>query len=86
MTDEAGDRRRPSVAAIQQTSLMMSDILTASNAQSQGIHLVNSAVNQMDNVTQQNAILVEQSAAAATSLANQARALENTVALFRLTA
>ena len=63
---------------------IMNEIAAASREQSAGIELVNSAVAQMDDVTQQNAALVEEAAAAAESLEEQARNLAEVVALFRL--
>jgi methyl-accepting chemotaxis protein len=68
----------------------VTDLMTHSNAASQSqissIDEVNQAVSQMDTVTQQNAALVEQSAAAADSLRHQAESLETTVLRFRLRA
>lgn len=62
----------------------MSEIAAASEEQSAGIHEINQAVAQMDQVTQQNAALVEEAAAAAESLKEQAIALANVVSVFRL--
>jgi len=62
----------------------MENISTASTAQSSGIEQVCVAVRQMDEGTQQNAALVEQAAAAAESLEEQAHQLAQTVALFRI--
>ncbi len=61
----------------------MGEIASASNEQSTGIDQVNLAITQMDQVTQQNAALVEQAAAAADSLREQADRLADTVAVFR---
>jgi len=63
---------------------MMSEITSASHEQSQGIEQVNSAVSQMDEVTQQNAALVEQSAVAAETLEDQARNLSIAVSHFKV--
>lgn len=60
------------------------EITSAALEQSSGIGQVHEAVTQMDQVTQQNAALVEQSAAAAASLKEQAGALTKSVAVFRL--
>jgi methyl-accepting chemotaxis protein len=57
---------------------------SASEEQRGGIEQVNLAVTQMDEVTQQNAALVEQASAAAQALAEQAASLRNAVAVFRL--
>lgn len=62
----------------------MGQISTASSEQSAGIDQINQAVAQMDETTQQNAALVEQAAAAAGSLQNEAGALSSTVRVFRL--
>lgn len=63
---------------------IMSEIAAASEAQSTGIGQVDTAISQMDEVTQQNAALVEQAAAATHSLANQAQALRDAVAVFQI--
>ncbi|HBO79760.1 MAG TPA: hypothetical protein DD502_16600, partial [Cupriavidus sp.] len=65
---------------------IMGEISAASVEQSAGIEQVNQAVTQMDTVTQQNAALVEQAAAAAGSLEEQAQRLKEAVATFRLAA
>jgi methyl-accepting chemotaxis protein len=62
----------------------MAGIAAASQEQSSGINQVNHAVTQMDEVTQQNAALVEEAAAAAEALEEQAQTLAETVAQFRL--
>lgn len=62
----------------------MDEISSASSEQSQGIEQVNQAVTQMDSVTQQNAALVEEAAAAAASLDQQAVNLRETVTIFNL--
>mgnify|MGYP002369610201 FL=1 len=63
---------------------LMGEISAASTEQSQGVAQVGEAVTQMDQVTQQNAALVEEMAAAATSLKSQAQELVQTVAIFEL--
>ncbi|AOK50783.1 chemotaxis protein [Burkholderia sp. MSMB617WGS] len=72
------------VGSVRQVTDIVSEIASASNEQSVGIEQVNHAVAQMDNVTQQNAALVEEASAAAHALAEQARALHGAVAVFRL--
>jgi uncharacterized phage infection (PIP) family protein YhgE len=62
----------------------MGEIAAASAEQSSGIEQVNQAITQMDDVTQQNAALVEQAAAAAESLQDQAGKLAEAVSVFRL--
>ena len=63
---------------------MVSDIAAASEEQSEGIEQVNKAIAQMDEVTQQNAALVEEAAAAAQSLRDQAEKLSAVVSVFSL--
>jgi len=63
---------------------LMGDITRASKEQSIGISEVNRAIGLMDEMTQQNVALVEQAAAAADSMQEQARALEDAVRVFRL--
>jgi methyl-accepting chemotaxis protein len=72
------------VAAIQRVTDIMGEISAASSEQSAGVGQVGEAVVQMDQTTQQNAALVEQMAAAASSLRQQAQALVQTVAVFQL--
>jgi methyl-accepting chemotaxis protein I, serine sensor receptor len=62
----------------------MAEIAAASEEQSDGIEQVNKAVSQMDEVTQRNAALVEQAAAAAVSLEEQATRMSDVVAVFQL--
>ena len=62
----------------------MAEITVATEEKIQGIAQVNEAIGQMDGVTQQNAALVEQAAAAAESLQDQAAQLEEAVSLFKL--
>jgi uncharacterized phage infection (PIP) family protein YhgE len=61
----------------------MGEISAASTEQSQGIEQVNRAITQMDETTQQNAALVEEAAAAAESLQDQAASLSQAVAVFK---
>jgi methyl-accepting chemotaxis protein len=68
--------------AIKQVSDIVGEIAAASNEQSRGIEQVNQAVMQMDDVTQQNAALVEQAAAAAKSLEKQAADLNGAISVF----
>ena len=72
------------VRSIARVRDIMSEIAGASVEQSTGIEQVNLAVSNMDHTTQQNAALVEQAAAAAASLNDQAARLRATVAQFRL--
>uniref|UniRef100_UPI0010F44BF2 methyl-accepting chemotaxis protein n=1 Tax=Cupriavidus sp. 2SB TaxID=2502199 RepID=UPI0010F44BF2 len=72
------------VTAVQRVTSVMDDISRASHEQSSGIAQVNQAVTQMDQVTQQNAALVEEAAAAAHALREQAERMERSVSVFRL--
>jgi methyl-accepting chemotaxis protein len=81
----AGETMRRIVASIEQVSTMVADISRATAAQAHAIQGVNDAVTDMDQNTQQNAALVEQSAAAAESLKVQAQGLVHTISVFRAT-
>ena len=72
------------VASILRVTDIMGEIANASHEQSAGIEQVNQAISQMDQVTQQNASLVEEAAAAAASLQDRAVELVDVVAVFRL--
>ena len=82
--DQAGQTMTEVVQAIQRVTDIMGDISAASAEQSAGVGQIGEAITQMDQVTQQNAALVEEMAAAATSLQNQAQDLVQTVAVFQL--
>ncbi|WP_206995231.1 methyl-accepting chemotaxis protein [Trinickia mobilis] len=84
LVERSGSTMNEIVAAIARVSTIMNEIAAASHEQSTGIDQVNIAVAQMDEVTQQNAALVEQAAAAASSLEEQARRLTAAVAVFRV--
>jgi X-X-X-Leu-X-X-Gly heptad repeat protein len=83
--DEAGRTISEVVSAVRRVTDLMGEIAAASNEQHKGIEQVNSAVVQMDQVTQQNAALVEQASAAAQSMAEQARSLRDAVSVFKVT-
>jgi methyl-accepting chemotaxis protein len=72
------------VSSIKRVTDLMGEISAASNEQSLGVGQIGEAVQQMDQVTQQNAALVEEMAAAASSLKSQANELVETVAVFQL--
>jgi len=84
LVDQAGATMEQVVASIRRVTGIVSEIASASAEQSAGIEQVNQAVGDMDASTQHNAALVEQSAAAATSLQEQASRLAATVSIFRL--
>ncbi|GAA5234047.1 HAMP domain-containing protein [Verticiella sediminum] len=80
----AGSTMQDVVTAVQRVTDIMAEISAASDEQSNGIEQVNRAVSQMDDVTQQNAALVEEAAAAAVSLEQQAGRLLAAVATFKV--
>lgn len=84
LVDQAGTTMTEVVTSIQRVTDIMGQISAASNEQSLGVAQIGEAVTQMDQVTQQNAALVEQMAAAAGSLKSQAQELVQTVAVFKL--
>src|SRR5690606_7639125 len=81
---QAGKTMEEVVAGINRVTDIMGEISAANREQTTGIEEINAAVTQMDDVTRQNASLVEQSAAAAASLQEQADALARLVATFHL--
>lgn len=72
------------ISNVQSMEGLIDEIAKASREQGDGITQINSAVGQIDSTTQQNAALVEQSAATAASLQNQSRILQEKVSVFRL--
>ena len=84
LVDRAGQTMNEVVESIRRVTEIMGEISGASNEQSQGVDQINEAVTQMDQTTQQNAALVEEMAAAAASLNQQASALVATVSTFKL--
>ena len=81
---EAGNTMGEIVEAVRRVTDIMAEIAAASDEQSRGIQQVSLAVTEMDNVTQQNASLVEEASSAAASLEDQAGRLTQAVAVFRL--
>jgi len=79
----AGETMKRVGSAVKRVSDIMSDIASASDEQSLGIEQVNKAISQMDEVTQQNAALVEEAAAAADAMQGQAQQLKDAVGVFR---
>jgi methyl-accepting chemotaxis protein len=84
LASEAGETMSEVTRAVARVTDIMSEIAAASVEQSKGIEQVNQAVAQMDQVTQQNAALVEEAAAASASLHEQGRKLSDLVAFFNL--
>ena len=86
LVDEAGKSMADIVTQVSRVNDLIGEISSASMEQSTGIGQIGDAVNQLDQVTQQNAALVEESAAAAESLKVQAAQLAQVVSVFRLSA
>ncbi|MGJ7913957.1 methyl-accepting chemotaxis protein [Massilia sp. LXY-6] len=84
LVDRAGATMEEVVGSIRRVTDIMAEITSASQEQTGGIEQVNSAIIQMDHVTQQNAALVEEAAAAATSMQDQAAKLADVVSVFKL--
>ncbi|KKO61828.1 Methyl-accepting chemotaxis protein II [Janthinobacterium sp. KBS0711] len=81
---QAGSTMTDIVDSVQRVSDIITEITAASSEQSVGIDEINRAIGQMDAVTQQNAALVEESAAAAESMQHQAHNLAQVVSVFKL--
>jgi methyl-accepting chemotaxis protein len=84
LVNDAGKTMDEIVASVRRVTDIMSEIAAASDEQSAGIEVVNQTIAHMDESTQQNAALVEQAAAAARALEEQAEALADAVSTFRL--
>jgi methyl-accepting chemotaxis protein len=84
LVDRAGTTMTEVVSSIRRVTDLVGEISSASNEQSLGVAQVGEAVTNMDQVTQQNAALVEEMAAAASSLKSQAQELVQAVAVFNL--
>ncbi|AIY41438.1 Methyl-accepting chemotaxis protein I (serine chemoreceptor protein) [Collimonas arenae] len=83
LVEQAGTTMEEVVNSVKRVTDIVGEIATASREQSIGIEQVNHSITQMDEVTQQNAALVEQAAAAAASLQEQAASLAQTVSVFK---
>ncbi|RTR04435.1 methyl-accepting chemotaxis protein [Halomonas nitroreducens] len=84
LVEQAGATMQEVVNAVRRVTDIMDEISAASQEQSDGIEQVSQAVGQMDQVTQQNAVLVQQASSAAAELEDQATRLERAVAVFHL--
>jgi methyl-accepting chemotaxis protein len=84
LVSQAGQTMSDVVSQIKRVHELVGQIATASSEQSQGIDQIGHAVSQLDQVTQQNAALVEQSAAAAESMKHQAQKLSRTMSIFNV--
>ncbi|RBA23111.1 methyl-accepting chemotaxis protein [Herminiimonas fonticola] len=82
--DSAGKTMNEIVDSISRVTIIMEEITAASSEQQTGIEHINQALGQMDDITQQNAALVEEAAAAAESMREQTLKLSETVAVFKL--
>jgi methyl-accepting chemotaxis protein len=85
LVQDAGATMNEIVASVQRVTDIIGEITAAASEQSSGIAQVNGAVSTLDQMTQQNAALVEESAAAAESLRDQAIKLSESMQVFRLT-
>jgi methyl-accepting chemotaxis protein len=84
LVERAGATMEQIIRSVTQVNAIMRDVAAATDEQRRGITEVSHAVSQLDQVTQQNAALVEESASAAGSLGSQAEELKRTVARFQL--
>jgi methyl-accepting chemotaxis protein len=84
LVDQAGSTMHEIVESVKRVTDVMSEITAASQEQMQGIDQVTIAISQMDTVTQQNAALVEEAAAAAATMQDQAENLTQVVSVFKL--
>ena len=83
-TDSAQKTMTEALELVRRVNSLMSEIHGASNEQLSGISQVNAAVAQLDTITQQNAALVEENAASAMQLQEQAKSVADTVQVFRI--
>jgi methyl-accepting chemotaxis protein len=84
LVDQAGATMQEIVTSIQRVTDIMGEITQASREQASGLEQINQAIGHMDTITQQNVALVEEAAAAAGSLQDQAQALATVVSVFKL--
>ena len=86
LVEQAGATMEEVVESVKRVTSIMSEIMQAGQEQTDGIEQINNAVTQMDEVTQQNAALVEEAAAAAQAMQEQVNSLNDVVSTFRLAA
>lgn len=84
LVDQAGGTMKEIVESVKRVGDIINDIASSNHEQSAGIEQINLAITQMDQVTQQNAALVEEAAAAAGAMQEQAENLVETVKVFRI--
>jgi len=83
LAEESGQTLSSIVQEIERFGSMMNEIVTSAREQTSGIGQITSAVSQMEQITQQNAALVEEASAAGSTLADEARQLDRLVAFFK---
>jgi methyl-accepting chemotaxis protein len=86
LVEQAGATMNEVVSSVKRVTDIMGEIMAAGHEQSAGIEQINQAIGQMDEITQQNASLVEEAAAAADSMNEQATSLVQVVSVFKLDA
>jgi methyl-accepting chemotaxis protein len=84
LVDQAGSTMNEVVSSVKRVTDIFGEILSASQEQGVGVNQINEAIGQMDQTTQQNASMVEEAAAAATSLKDQTANLVRAVSIFKL--
>ncbi|MDB5761614.1 MAG: hypothetical protein JWQ21_609 [Herminiimonas sp.] len=84
LVDGAGNTMNKIIQSVEQAASIMSEISAASQEQSSGIESVSRSIGEMDEMTQQNAALVEQAAASAESMHEQTLSLSKAVSMFKL--
>jgi len=84
--DEAGATMKDIVEQVQRVTTLLGEISAATHEQTAGIDQIGSAISQLDEATQQNAALVEESAAASEGLKTQASSLVQAVSVFKIDA
>jgi len=84
LVDQAGATMSEIVGSVRRVTDIIGEITAATDEQSAGIGQINAAINQMDQVTQQNAALVEEAAAASNAMHEQAGQLLQAVSVFKL--
>ncbi len=83
LVENSRDTLNAIVSEVEQVRSMMVDIVSSAAEQTQGIEQINNSINQMDEMTQQNAALVEQASAASSAMSEQAAIMDNTVSFFK---
>ncbi len=84
LANQSGETLKKIVIAVTKVTEIITEIATASQEQSLGIQQINKAITQMDDMTQQNAALVEETAAASSAMKEQALSLKEQVAFFKV--